>query len=879
MNRTLLIFGFLFLFFCVNAQTDRDDTRITISANNEKLGRVLKKISTQCHKPISYSHSQVPANRRITVNIHDKPLNEALTEILSPIGLEYVFVENQIIVKPKRQIEPVQPEPPSAKQFTINGYIKEKSTGESVVGATIYTSDLRHGTISNNYGFYAITLPEGEYTMMFSYVGFKRQSENITLNRDYAHNINFELDEQSLEVVIIAEKEDSNVIVTQNKMGYVEMQPRKVAVMPVFLSAPDVIKAMQFMPGVKNTIDGSSNYYIRGGFRDQNLILLDDAPIYNPSHLFGFFSCINPDAVTDIKLYKSDFPPYVGGKLSSVLELKTKEGNLNRFSMAGETGLITTRLSAEGPIVRNRGSFYLSYRITPIEYLFKLSKLYTDFRFDDLNAKLNFRINEKNRLLVSVYSGNDKFFMYSGLNDKTGIQWGNRAGSLRWNHVYGRRVFSNTTLYYSNYDYKLYTSLNNDIYWKTGIKTMGFKNDFTFYQTPENTHYFGIQLNSNTFYPGIYYNNTILSGYLPDIQEMKTGESHLYVTSEKKFSDTWTLRLGLRGTMFSNKGPAKWYVLSDDYVVTDSVNEAGGRYNTLFRIDPSLSVSCKLNDNNALKFNYLKSHQYHQILSNSISPFTSVELWYPSTPNVKPQAADQISVGYFAVFSKNRYEFGLEGFYKKMKNQFDYDNQARFILNTGIEKELRFGSVEAYGFEMILKKNFGKLQGWTGYAFTRAIRNTKDLNSNELYLAHSDRPHDFSTYIQWQPNHFLTLTTGFIYASGMPYTVPTGYYNYMGYKVPVYNKKNNARMPDYYRWDMAIQLMLNKPGRRFEHYFSFSIYNITNKKNPVFINFNKVEDDNGKFIIPGNNGVDNELAPSQIILLGTTPSFKYSFKF
>lgn len=884
--RILLLITFLNVFYGNRAisQNVKTGPRITLKIKNRPLNLVLKDISDQSGTPISYSNQQLPLDKKISVNIKKATIEQALTEVLKPLDLQYVFVENQVIVKPvpAKMDSPLPPVRNESMSYTIKGYVKDKKNGESVVGATVYTADTKYGTISNNYGFFSLTLPADKYSIVVSFVGYKPQKYDVALNGNFTLNIALEEEEMLLAPVIITNTTDSNRFVQNNRMGFTEMASAKVSRMPLFFAEPDVIKAMQYMPGVKNTIDGSGNYYVRGGERDQNLILLDDAPVYNPSHLFGFFTCINPEAVTDIKLYKSDFPAYVGGKLASVLEVKTKEGNINRFSMAGELGLITSRLSAEGPMFKKKSSFFISYRQSHIEKLIQRANTnVSDFQFSDLNAKFNFCINDKNRLLFSFYSGRDDFFAKKWNGDKQGINWGNNLASLRWNRTYGLKLFSNTTMYLSNYNYNFFTAYNSKTRWHSGIATLGLKNDFIYFQKPELTHYFGVNFNSCQIKPGmILSNNYISPEYVPQIDEMKTGDSHLYYSANLVLNKKLTLRYGLRTSLFSNKGPARWYALNDTYEITDTLTENGkGAYNRYFRLEPSFTCTYLLDNKNSLKFNYFRAHQFFQILSNSISPFTSIEVWHPSTPVVKPQSSDQFSMGYFTNIFNNTLNLSVEFFYKYMQHQFDYNNQSNLLLNPYIEKELRFGNTHAYGTEITLKKEIGKWQGNVGYAYCRALRKTNGVNNNETYPAYSDRPYDFSLYVQYQPNHKWLLTSGVIYAAGMPYSAPTGYYNYMGYKVPVYSRKNNARMPDYFRWDVSFQRTLNKPGNRWEHYLTFSVFNITNHKNPVFINFNKMVDENGNFTIPSNYAYDNSLSTSQIILIGIIPSIKYNFKF
>lgn len=883
MKRTLLLIYILILCVPVLVFSQMPTGKpITFKARNKSLEYVLREMSLQSGIPISYSNTQLPLEKKISVNLKKEPLNSALDIVLSPLKLQYVYVENQVVIKPR----PPQKDEPltSAKpvEYTIKGYIKDGKNGEAIPGATVYTDDIKYGTTSNNYGFFSITLPENNYRLIISFMGYKTQQYDIKLTAHSNLNVKLQEEELMLEPVVINDAIDSNRFVQINRTGYTEMPAARTARMPVFIAEPDVIKAMQYLPGIKNTIDGSGNYYVRGGERDQNLILLDDAPVYNPSHLFGFFTCINPEALTDIKLYKSDFPAHVGGKLSSVLDLKTKEGNNNKFSMSGEMGPVTARISAESPLFKKKASFYTSFRTSHIQGLAnRASPNITDFRFNDLNAKFNVPINDKNRLLFSFYSGNDFFYVRKWNSDKQGINWGNRTGSLRWNKIFGTKLFSNTTAYFSRYDYNFFTSISDNTRWNSSIGTLGIKDDFIYFKKPEVTHYFGVSFIAGAISPGVVLSDAKLNAaYIPNIQEHKTGETNLYFSSNRELNKKLTLRYGLRATLFANKGSISRYTLSDSYHIVDTITETGkGAYNRYLRAEPSVTLTWLLDNRNSLKFNYFRAHQYMQLLSNSISPFTTIEVWHPSTPNVKPQSSDQISAGYYRNFSESPYMLVVEGFFKHMRNQFDYNNQSNLLLNPYIESELRFGTTNAWGGEITLRREYGSVQGWLGYAYTRAVRQTKDINFNNPYPAYSDRPYDVSLYIQYTPVPKFLFTTGLIYAAGMPFTVPTGYFDYMGSKIPLYTLKNNARMPDYFRLDVSAQIMLNKPGNKWEHFITLSVFNLTNHKNPVFINFNKIVDTNGNFIIPSNYAANNTLEASQIVLLGITPGIKYNFRF
>ncbi len=879
-KRTLIVFFFTLALASCFAQSK--EKRVSLNIKQMALGDVFKEITKQTGIPVSYSVSQVPVDVMIDVKVRNKPAEQVLYDICKPLGLKVTFVENQYVIKPDKQNTNPQPDGKGEQpKATISGYVQDATSLEAIPGATVYSSDLRYGTTTNGYGFYSLTIPLGKYRVFSSFMGYKNDSLELSLTGNIRHNFTMMIDEIMLKPIEITVVEDSNSFVVANKLGVDEPSPSKLAKMPVFFSEPDVIKAMQFIPGIKNTVDGSSYYYVRGGERDQNLILLDDAPLFNPSHLFGFFTCINPETLTEIKLHKSDFPSYVGGKLSSVLELRTKEGNRNKFGMSGEWGLLTSRISLEGPMFKKKSSFYISARSSHIQAIAKsqMPNL-VNFSFSDLHVKNNILINSKNRLYFSFFGGQDKFIQKNG-DDRMGIQWGNFLTSIRWNKIWNEKIFSNTILYVSIYSYDLYQSYENGTRWNSMIATSGLKNDYTFYVSPEVTHHFGFQASGNNYNPGIVLTNLETSPFdIPQIKSLTTGELNLYFSTSRELSTLWQIRYGIRLTRFSNHGPAQYYLFDENFQLEDSIIvEDYGRYNVFRRLDPSFTMTRLFSENQSVKINYFRAHQYHQVLSNSISPFTSIEVWYPSTLNVLPQVSDQFSAGWFRFLPSVDVNVSCEVFYKYMRNQFDYENQASLFLNPYIESELRFGHTHAGGFEIMLRKETGRLQGWVGYAFTRAVRFTEGVNDNRTYLALSDRPVDVSVFLRWQPGQRWLYTLGMIYATGMPYTTPTGYFDYQGYKVPVYSRKNNSRMPDYFRTDVSAQYMLNKKERKFKHYLTFSIYNITASKNPALIYFNKIIDEDGKFVVPYDYAADNSLQPSQMILLGFIPSFKYNFHF
>ena len=592
-----------------------------------------------------------------------------------------------------------------SRRFTVNGNITDSSTGEDLIGATVYVEELRTGTSTNAYGFYSISVPEGNYKLTVTYVGYEQNTQPIDLTSDIRLNIRLSPRANEIgEVVISAERRNANVSRTEMSVERISVQTLKR--IPALMGEVDVIKAIQMLPGVQSTAEGSSGFSVRGGSHDQNLIILDEATVYNASHLMGFFSVFNNDAIKDVKLYKGDIPANFGGRLASLLDVRTKDGNNQRFSATGGVGTISSRLTLEGPMFSDKMSYLLSGRRTYADVFLLLSKeadlQSSSLYFYDMNAKMNYRINDNNRLFVAAYLGRDKFG-----NNFSGMDFGNKTVTLRWNHLFSSKLFSNFTFIGSFYDYYLKTELTEQIAmdWKSQLQDWGFKADFSYHLNPNNNIKFGYHLTYHGFMPGKGggIGESIISKFkLPWEYAL---EHAVFVANENKIGDKFTVKYGLRYALFQNVGNGEQVYKLENYAVKDSATYASGKiYHSNGQWEPRFGLLYEFNDANSVKASYSRTAQFIQLASNSAagSPF---DVWFQSTPNVKPQLCDQFAIGYFRNFKDDMFETSVELYYKAMKDVIDFRDHAELMGNTELERELRFGSGKAYGLELMVRKN------------------------------------------------------------------------------------------------------------------------------------------------------------------------------
>ena len=755
------------------------------------------------------------------------------------------------------------------KRYAISGNITDRSTGEDLIGATVYVEELKTGTAANAYGFYSISLPEGKYNLEFSFVGFQSHTQTIELNKDIRLNIKLEPVANEIgEVVISAEGRNANVSRTEMSVERISMKTLKR--IPALMGEVDVIKAIQLLPGVQTAAEGTSGFSVRGGSHDQNLIVLDEATVYNASHLMGFFSVFNNDAIKDVKLYKGDIPASFGGRLSSLLDVRTKDGNNQRFSATGGIGTISSRLTLEGPLFSDRLSYLMSARRTYADVFLLLandpdlrkSKLY----FYDMNIKMNYRLNDNNRIFLAAYLGRDKF-----VNSFAGMDFGNQTITLRWNHLFSSKFFSNFTLIGSFYDYYLMTELSEQVAmdWKSQLKDLGMKADFSYHLNPNNIIKFGYHLTHHGFLPGkgggVGEQSIIAYFAVPENYAL---EHAIFAANENRFGEKFTVKYGLRYSLFQNISNGGQVYELEDYSVKDSATYSRGViYHHCGRLEPRMGLLYEINKTHSVKASYSRTAQFIQLASNS-SAGSPLDVWFQSTPNVKPQMCDQFAVGYFRNFRDDMFETSVELYFKNMKDVIDFKDHADLMANSDLEQEVRFGKGKTYGLELMVRKNEGKLNGWVSYTFSRARRSIDDINDGKEYRSPYDKPNNISVVFNYELSCQWVVSANWVYASGTPVTYPTGRYEIEGRYVPVYSGRNEYRYPAYHRLDLsATWSFKGNAQRRFKSELNFSLYNTYGRHNPWTIMFRQEKENPDKTYA------------EMVYLFSFVPSVTYNFTF
>ncbi|TAJ05761.1 TonB-dependent receptor [Marinilabiliaceae bacterium JC017] len=755
------------------------------------------------------------------------------------------------------------------KRVTLSGHIKDAQTGEVLIGSTIYVKEEGTGTIANLYGFYSISLAPGEYNISFAYLGYDDQSKVVKLEDDMVLDITLKpSSEQIGEVVITSEKKNVNIVAPQ--MGVQKLQGKAIKNVPVLMGETDLVKVLQLLPGVQASSEGSSGFSVRGGNPDQNLILLDEAIVYNAGHMMGFFSVFNNDAIKDVKLYKGDIPASNGGRLASLLDVRMKDGNAKKFSGTGGFGTVSSRLTLEGPVFSEKTSFVMSGRRTYADLLLPLAgdesirdnKLY----FYDLNAKINHTFNENNRIYLSGYFGRDVF-----KNGYSKMDFGNQTLTARWNHIFTPRLFSNFTFVTSNYEYGLEsTSGGSDSFiWDSTLRDYSVKVDFSYFLNPKNTIHFGGQSIYHTMMPGLARGKDENSLYneirVPDVNSL---EHAIYASNTQKFSNWLVVKYGLRYSVFQNIGEGTVFDYDEKGNVTGETKHSDGDiYHTYSGLEPRLSMNFIINPSTSIKASYSKTMQYLHMASNSTSS-SPLDVWFTSSPNVKPQKSDQYSAGFFKNFDDNTIETSIEGFYKDMRNTIDFKDHADLLLNEHLDGELRFGNSWAYGIELLMKFNREKWSGWVGYTWSRSERKIEGVNNGLTYLSPYDHTHDISIVFNRRLTKRAQLSMNWVYSTGAPVTYPVGRYELGGNIVPLYSKRNAERMPDYHRLDVSYTIKgKERKGKNWHGEWVFSLYNAYGRHNAWTINFVQDEDD------PYKTNAE------KTYLFSVVPSITYNFKF
>jgi hypothetical protein len=773
----------------------------------------------------------------------------------------------------------------SNQKYTLSGTVYDAKSNETIIGVNVYIIELKTSTTTNEYGFYSITVPEGNYNVQVSSMSFQTLTESINLNKNTKNNFKLMGNEQQLqEVIIINDKKATNI--RKAEMSTNKLSIATIKKMPVVLGEVDVLKSLLLLPGVTNAGEGASGFNVRGGGADQNLILLDEATIFNSSHVFGFFSVFNPDAIKDLKLYKGGIPARFGGRASSVLDMYQKDGSSSGFHMNGGIGLISSRLLAEGPIVKDKGSFLIGGRASYAHLFLKLSeeqKNNTAY-FYDLNTKLSYKLNPNNNLFLSGYFGRDVF----SLNKSFTITYGNSILNLRWNHLYNDKLFSNLSLIYSDYYYGLGVDFT-DFKWDSGIKNYNIKYDFKNYISNTFKLNFGVNSIYYDFNPGTLSPTSANSGInFKQLDKKYAFEPAVYVAAEQEITKKVSLSYGLRYSMFYRLGQSNINLYANNEAVTFNQdtqtyqkatpigtqfydkNKVIQSYNYL---EPRFSVAYELDQNQSIKASYNRMVQYLQLVSNTSSP-TPLDVWTPSDNYIRPQIADQVALGYFKNFNDNKYSFEAETFYKKIQNRLDYIDGANLIANEAIEQVVLNGQMRSYGLELMLRKNEGKLTGWISYTLSKSEQKTPGRNNSEIginngqwYNSAYDKLHNLAITSSYNLTKKWSFGANFILQSGQPVTYPNGQYTYQDILVPSYGLRNENRLPVYHHLDISATLTPHKNDKRsWKSEWVFSIYNVYNRQNAASINFKQNAD-------TGNNEA------IRTSVFGIVPAVSYNFKF
>ncbi|WP_439554678.1 TonB-dependent receptor [Flavobacterium macrobrachii] len=769
------------------------------------------------------------------------------------------------------------------EKFTFSGTISDLSNKETLIGVNIYIVEANAGVSTNEYGFFSITLPKGNYTAIISYIGYQKNEQTINLNQNIKINISLSDDSQTLDEVVVSVNRKKSEI-RKPEMSVAKISIQTVKQMPVVLGELDILKSITTLPGVTNAGEGQSGFNVRGGSADQNLILLDEATIYNASHLFGFFSVFNADAIKDLKLYKGGIPSKFGGRLSSVLDVYQKEGNKNDFKMNGGIGLISSRLLAEGPINKGKGSFLVAGRGSYAHLFLKLANNKNSAYFYDVNGKFSYKFNDKNNVYVSGYYGKDLF----NLGGSFVNTYGNTTANVRWNHLFSDNLFSNLSIIYSNYFYGL-TINSIGLKWDSGIQNINLKYDFKHYLSDKFKLGYGANAQYYDFNPGKLTPSGINSSINEDQLDKKYAfEPAFYIDIEQKISSNLSLNYGLRYSMFyrlgeqtlnvyENNQAVVWNNLFQIYEKADPIGTRFYERNEVIasfdNFEPRISISYSLDDNQSIKVSYNRMAQYLHLISNTQSP-TPLDVWAPSDNFLKPQTLDQVALGYFRNLYEDKYSLEVETFYKKIGNRLDYIDGADLVANNAIEQVVLNGKARAYGLEVLFKKNEGKFNGWIAYTLSRTEQQTpgrtseeNGINNGKWYKTGWDKTHNLSITSLYDLNDKWKFGSIFTFQTGQPVTFPNGQYQYQGITVPSFNERNEDNLPAYHRLDVSATYT-PKPDKKkgWQSEWVFSIYNVYSRRNAASISFRQNEE----------TGRNEAL---RLSIFGIVPGVTYNFKF
>ncbi|MXV15645.1 TonB-dependent receptor [Hufsiella ginkgonis] len=853
----------------VHAQ-DPLNKKLSVELQNELLKPALDKITKASGVNFTYTDDVAKSTLRISIRAKDKSLKWILNELLSGYPYSFAALGSEVLIRLElsgRKKAGVTADGAGilTAKYALSGIVTDAGTGETLIGGTIRVAELSRTIITNEYGFYSLALPRGTYTLVITAMGYRSRTAILAIKADTAQNFALDAYPRALEEIAI--NANRSQLLNGTQMGLEKINVSQTNDIPVLLGERDIVKTIQLLPGIKAAGEGSSGFYVRGGASDQNLVLLDEAPVYNASHLLGFFSTFNSDAIKNASIYKGSMPAQYGGRLSSVLDIKMNDGNNQRPAISGGIGLIASRLNVEAPIQKGKSSFLLSARRTYVDAFLKMvpdtatgdAKLY----FYDVNAKANYQLGARDRLYVSGYFGKDLL----GVEKIGGINWGNTTGTFRWNHIFGNRVFSNSSFIYSNYNYKINVGLGiNEFIIFSQIRDWNFKEDVQWTPGAGNKLSFGVNSIYHTIKPGEIStkgNSGVLSEKL---QNQYSLENAAYLSDTWDASDRLSLTFGLRASGFTILGKGDFYDVDAQGKITNITRYRKGEVvKTYYNLEPRAAAGLKLNATSSLKASYVRNVQNLHLISNSTSA-SPTDKWVASTNLVKPETADQLSLGYYREPEAGRYEFTVETYYKKMTNQIDYRGGADIFTNEPIETQLLYGKGRAYGVELLAKKKSGRLTGWVSYTLSKTERKINGINNDQWYNARQDRTHDIVVVAAYRASGKWTLSANWVFYTGDAVTFPAGKYSIDDQTVYYYTERNGYRMPAYQRLDLGATRQLKK-SEKFSSEMVLGLYNAYGYNNAYRITFR-----------------DSKTNPNHTEALRTTlfkyvPSITYNFKF
>ena len=800
---------------------------ITVDFNELPFIDAVNEVADKGQFSLNYKEDVVPKDLLVNLKLKNKPAIIVFKELLRGTGLGFIVADSVRVV-----IIEETPEENGLRvnKHTISGFVTDEESGEALIGTNVYVNELGAGSATNGYGFYSITVPEGVYTVSYSYIGYQKKDITETLYQSMEIDVALNRSSVSVDTVLVLEDRDKDFL-GSTQSGSFELAPKTIERIPFLLGERDVLRTMHLLPGITFGREGDTGFYVRGGNSDQNLVLLDEAPIYNAFHSFGFFSVFNTDALKNVTIIKGSAPPKYGGRLSSVLDIQMKEGNMKNYQATLGLGLIFSRFTVQGPIVEDKSSFIFSGRRTYVDLLKILVPEpgldSADLYFYDLNLKVNYKISNTDRLYLSGYMGSDKL----GFEEVFGMYWGNTTGTLRWNHIFNNQLFLNSSLIYSQFKHETEVLPEDEgeddaVNMISKINDITVKEDFQYFINPDNTLNFGLNYVHHSFLPG----NIQIQGdnnFDFVIGKRNAHEVSLYLSHQHNFSDRFNIDYGLRSTLFFVEGEKDQFDFEDidDSPILEFHENEKKNY---LRLEPRIGLSYRLTPLITLKAGYARNHQYMHMLSNSTSG-TPLDVWQPSSTKVQPQQCDQYSIGYFQILGQG-YEFSIESYYRDFQNVIDFKDGANVVLRNYFESELAFGRGWAYGVELLIRKNIGDLSGWISYTWSKSERQFDEVNNGSPFPAKYDRTHDFSIVLSYDLTERINFSANWIYSSGYNITLPYGVYYVDNRTVEAYTDKNGYRLPAYHRLDLGFSLKNALGGT-----WNFSVYNAYAQKNSYAI--------------------------------------------